>query len=257
MKPKGLALKKVGIGITVALFWLAVWFVAARLVDKELLLPYPQTVLAKLGALCLTMTFWKNVGMTLARILLGTVLALISGTLLAILTCRVTFVHRLVDPMITVIRATPVASFIILALIWLGSGKLPVFICFLMVLPIIWAAVSDGIHALDPKLKEVSEIYGLSFGKRLRYFYIPSILPYFLSACKTSIGMSWKAGVAAEVLAVTPVSIGKQLYNAKLYLETSELFAWTAVVILLSLAIEKLTAYLIGRIGKRRKYAED
>ena len=99
--------------------------------------------------------------------------------------------------------------------------------------------------------------YRLSFAKRLRYFYVPSVLPYFLSACKTSIGMGWKAGVAAEVLAVTPVSVGKQLYNSKLYLETPELFAWTAVVILLSLLIETLTGRLIERLQKRRSYAED
>lgn len=247
-------LKKTGYAIAIAVFWLAVWLVAARLVDKELLLPYPQAVLEKLGQLCLTLSFWKNVMLTLLRILLGILLAIIVGTVLAVLTCRFALVDRLLYPLITVIRATPVASFIILVLIWLGSGKLPVFICFLMVLPIIWAAVSDGIRALDPKLKQVCQAYGFSFGKRLRYFYIPSILPYFLSACKTSIGMAWKAGVAAEVLAVTPDSIGKQLYNSKLYLETSELFAWTAVVILLSLAIEKAATKLIGRLSKRRNH---
>mgnify|MGYP003547180354 CR=1 FL=1 len=250
------ALKKLGVGMAVAVFWLAVWFLAARLVDKELLLPYPHTVLIKLGKLCITLAFWKNVALSLARILLGILAALIIGTALAILTCRFSLIYRLVYPLITVIRATPVASFIILVLIWLGSGKLPVFICFLMVLPIIWAAVSDGIRALDPKLAAVCKAYGFSFGKRLKYFYIPSILPYFLSACKTSIGMAWKAGVAAEVLAVTPASIGKQLYNSKLYLETSELFAWTAVIIILSLAIEKITRRVIGRLGKRRTHAD-
>ena len=249
-------LKKLGIGLAVTIFWLTVWFLLARLVDKELLLPYPQTVLLKLSDLCVTLSFWKNVVLSLARILLGLFLAIVVGTALAILTCRFSLIYRLVYPLITVIRATPVASFIILVLIWLGSGKLPVFICFLMVLPIIWAAISDGIRALDPKLEAVCKVYGFSFSKRLKYFYIPSILPYFLSACKTSIGMAWKAGVAAEVLAVTPDSIGKQLYNSKLYLETSELFAWTAVVIMLSLAIEKIATHLIGWLGKRRTHAD-
>lgn len=249
--------KRIGSGIAVTAFWLVLWILLARLVDKELLLPYPWTVLGKLGALCLTLSFWKNVLLTLFRILLGIFSALVCGTLLAILTSYSRLAYRLLYPLITVIRATPVASFIILVWIWLGSGKLPIFICFLMVLPIVWAAVSDGIQALDPKLAEVCSVYRLPFGKRLRHFYIPSVLPYFLSACKTSIGMGWKAGVAAEVLAVTPNSIGKQLYNSKLYLETSELFAWTAVVILLSLVIEKLASYWIEQARKRRTYAKD
>ena len=244
-------------GLAVAAFWLLLWILLARVINKELLLPFPWTVVKTLGKLCLTLAFWENVFLTLFRILAGIVSALFFGMLLAILTSRSQLAYRILYPLITVIRATPVASFIILVWIWLGSGKLPVFICFLMVLPIVWAAVHDGIKALDPKLKQVCRVYRIPLGKRIRNFYIPSVLPYFLSACKTSIGMGWKAGVAAEVLAVTPQSIGKQLYNSKLYLETSELFAWTAVVILLSLAIEKLTAYLIQRLQKRRSHAED
>ena len=247
---------RIATGFAVAAFWLLLWILLARVIDKALLLPYPWTVVKTLGKLCVTIAFWENVLLTLLRILAGIVSALVCGTLLAILTSRSALANKLLYPLITVIRATPVASFIILVWIWLGSGKLPVFICFLMVLPIVWAAVSDGIKALDPKLKQVCQVYRMPLGKRIRHFYIPSVLPYFLSACKTSIGMGWKAGVAAEVLAVTPNSIGKQLYNSKLYLETSELFAWTAVVILLSLAIEKLTGYFIRRL-KRRSYAED
>lgn len=250
-------IKRLGSGLAVTAFWLVLWVLLARVIDKELLLPYPWTVLATLGRLCITLSFWENVLLTLFRILAGILSALICGTLLAVLTSRSRLAYRVLYPLITVIRATPVASFIILAWIWLGSGKLPIFICFLMVLPIVWAAVGDGIRSLDPKLSEVCKIYGLPLGKRLRHFYIPSVLPYFLSACKTSIGMGWKAGVAAEVLAVTPSSIGKQLYNSKLYLETPELFAWTAVVILLSLLIEKLTSHLIERMRKRRSYAEN
>ena len=250
-------IKRIGLSFCIAIFWVALWSILAAIIGKELLLPYPWTVLKKLCELVLTLPFWQNVILTLLRILLGIVAALVFGTALAVLTSCSKAAYRFLYPLITVIRATPVASFIILIWIWLGSGKLPVFICFLMVLPIIWAAVSDGIRALDPKLTEVCTVYKLSFGKRLLRFYIPSVLPYFLSAVKTSIGMGWKAGVAAEVLAVAPHSIGKQLYNAKLYLETSELFAWTTVVILLSLLIEKLASYWIGRVQQRRNYAED
>ncbi len=242
--------KKIAGSFFVALFWIATWLLLAKLVDKELLLPYPHTVLLKLGQLCMTLLFWEYVALTLMRILLGIFFGVILGTLLAIVTCRFSFMHRLIYPLITIIRATPVASFIILVLIWLGSGQLPIFICVLMVLPIVWAAVSDGIRSLDEKLAEVCHIYRFSFLKRVRLFYIPAILPYFLSACKTSIGMAWKAGVAAEVLTVPAVSIGKMLYESKLYWETLDLFAWTLVVIICSLIIEKVLISALTVLGK-------
>lgn len=233
--------------------WLVIWILVAHFVDKELLLPYPWTVLKTLGKLCLAFTFWKAVAYSLLRILIGIVIGLVCGTLVAVLTSKSEIAYKFLYPMITVIRATPVASFIILAWLLLGAGTLPAFITFLMVFPIAWSAVSDGIKALDPNLADACKSYRFSFGKRLRVFYIPSILPYFLSACKTAIGMGWKAGVAAEVLAVTPISIGMHLYNAKLYLETPDLFAWTTVTILLSLLFERLASALIDRSQKRRR----
>jgi len=250
------AVKKAWEVTLVSIFWLVVWILLARIVNKELLLPYPWTVLKKLGILCVTLDFWKIVVFTLLRILSGTVIGIIVGIFLAILTFRFSLFYRLISPFMVVVRATPVASFIILALIWLGSGKLPIFICFLMVLPLVWMAVSDGLRAMDPKLIEVCKAFRFSFGKRFKYLYFPTVLPYFVSSCRNAIGMAWKAGVAAEVLAVTPLSIGKQLYNAKLYLETSELFAWTVIVVIMSLIIEKLIVRAIGRLDKRRHHVK-
>lgn len=256
MKSAVTILKKIGIGLAVAIFWLTVWILIARIVDKELLLPYPQSVLQRLCELCLTLAFWETVLLSIGRILLGTVLAIIAGTGLAILTCKIPVVHRFFYPMITVIRATPVASFVILAIIWMGPKKLPALICFLMALPIIWAAVCDGIRALDPHLKQVCRAYSLPFSKRLFSFYIPAILPYFLSACKTSLGLAWKAGVAAEVIARTPVSIGIKLSDSQIAFDTTALFAWTLVIILLNLLIEKISSWIINHASTRRNYAE-
>ena len=81
--------------------------------------------------------------------------------------------------------------------------------------------------------------------------YVPSILPYFMAGCTTGLGLAWKAGVAAEVLAMPRNSIGLQLYNAKVYLETSDLFAWTLVIILLSMLLEKLLVALMRRLSTR------
>ena len=244
-------LKSLGSTLLILAFWVAVWWLGAIRVERELLLPSPLTVIKRLTELTLTVDFWLIVSRSILRVVLGIVLALFFGVLLALLTSRVPFLRRLFTPLLSVIKATPVASFVILVLLWLGASALPVFISMLIVLPIIWAAVSDGIAAFDENLTEVCRVFRFSFGKRLRLFYLPTVAPYFLSACKTSIGMAWKAGVAAEILAVSPISIGKQLFDAKNYLETPDVFAWTIVVILLSLVIEWLVTYSFQRLGQR------
>ena len=244
-------LKSLGGTLLVLAFWLAVWWLGAIRMGRELLLPSPLTVLERLLELALTADFWLIVLRSILRIVCGILLALLSGVLLALVTSHVPFLRRLFAPLLSVIKATPVASFVILALLWLGASALPIFISMLIVLPIVWAAVSDGISAFDPSLSEVCRVFRFPFGKRLRLLYLPTITPYFLSACKTSIGMAWKAGVAAEILAVSPISIGKQLYEAKIYLETPDLFAWTIVVVLLSLVIEKTVTLLFRSLDKR------
>ncbi|MBO5305378.1 MAG: ABC transporter permease subunit [Clostridia bacterium] len=244
-------LKSLGSTLLVLAFWLAVWWLGAIRMGRAPLLPSPNAVFKKLCELILTADFWLIVMRSILRVVLGIALAVISGVLLALLTSRSRLLYRLFYPILSVIKATPIASFVILALLWLGSSMLPIFIAMLIVLPVIWAAVSDGIGAFDGQLVETCRVFAFPFGKRMKLLYLPTVTPYFLSACKTSIGMAWKAGVAAELLAVSPVSIGKQLFEAKIYLETEEFFAWTAVVVLLSLAIEKLVTLTFRALGKR------
>lgn len=242
-------LKSVGSALAILAFWLAVWWLGAIRMGRELLLPSPHAVLTRLCELALTADFWTIVLRSILRVILGISLALILGVLLALLTSHISFLRRLFYPLLSVIKATPVASFVILALLWLGSSALPVFISMLIVLPVVWAAISDGIASFDKNLTEVCRVFRFPFRKRLRLLYLPTIAPFFLSACKTSIGMAWKAGVAAEILAVSPISIGKQLYEAKIYLETPDLFAWTLVVVLLSLMIEKAVTRIFRQLG--------
>ena len=253
--------KKIFQSLLILAFWLGVWGIAALAIGQELFLPSPVDVVICLGKLLFTSEFWAIVVMTISRIVLGTVVAIVAGVALALVTSRSKILYNLFYPMLTIVKATPVVSFITLVLIWLGSRKLPIFICALMVFPIVWAAVSDGIKAIDKKHLELATVFSFSFKKRVKLIYVPTIAPYFLSACKTSIGLSWKAGVAAEVLAVTPVSTGKELFNARTYYEIPELFAWTLTVIVLSLLIEFAVTKTFQAIGKKyahvRFYAED
>lgn len=254
-------LKKSAKPLIILAFWLGVWWLAALAVGQELFFPSPVKVIVCLGKLLTTASFWVTVAITILRIFCGTAIAIIAGIGLALVTSRSKIFYDLFYPMLTIVKATPVASFITLALIWLGSRKLPVFICALMVFPIVWAAISDGIKAIDKRHIELANVFKFSFNKRFKLIYAPTVAPFFISACKTSIGLSWKAGVAAEVLAVTPVSIGKELFNARTYYEIPELFAWTLTVVILSLLIEFTVTKVFKMIGEKyanvRNYAKN
>lgn len=249
--------KKIFIKIFILTFWIGVWELLALSVGQELYLPSPITVAKRLATLILEGAYWSTVLSTIWRIFYGIVIATLLGIILALFTTRSKFIHDLFYPLLTVIKATPVPSFVILAIIWMGTKKLPVFVCTLMILPIIWAAVSDGIWAIDKKHKELSKVFGFPFKKRFKLIYIPTVAPYFLSAFKTSVGLAWKAGVSAEVLAYTQGSIGGKIFDTKLYLEISELFAWTFTVILLSLLMELVFNKLLYFIGKKWAYVRN
>ena len=232
--------------LAIALFWLLLWWVAATFgVKQELLLPSPIQVLIRLKELTSQGAFWTSTFISLCRIFSGIFCALLLGVLCGILTAHIPPLKALLSPILAIIKATPVASFIILALVWISRGKLPVFIAALMVLPIIWTNIEQGIQQIDPKLLEMAKVYRFSPLKRLIHITIPSILPYFAAACKTSLGLAWKAGIAAEVLATPSNSIGKELFEAKTFMETTDLFAWTLTVILLSICMEKLFFMLL------------
>ena len=248
MKPIG---KKIALGLIAAAFWVAVWALLSLWIDRALFLPSPWAVGKTLMELLPTAAFWKTVGASLLRVLIGYVAGVLLGTVGGILTAKISLLDTLFSPLLTVIRATPVASFIMLTLVFLGRDTVPSFIVFLMVLPIVWGNVTEGIKTVDPGLREVCDVYGLSFPRRMKILYLPHCGPYFSSGVLTSLGLAWKAGIAAEVLCTPKGSIGKMVYDAKVYLESAEVFAWTLVVILLSLALETLLKYVLNR-GKRK-----
>lgn len=232
----------------VAGFWIAVWLIAAKAVNLELLLPSPGRVLARLGELICTAEFWRATLASFGRVALGAAAALLIGSLMAVGGKLFPLFRRLVLPLLAIIKATPVASFILLALVWLERDILPAFMAALIVLPVVWGNLDAGIAAIDPAWHELAKVYRLSPMRRLRRIYIPAVMPHFVSACLTSLGMAWKAGIAAEVLCTPPVSIGTYLFDTKVYLETTDLFAWTLTVILLSVGIEYVFMAFLNRV---------
>ncbi len=233
--------------VLVAALWLAVWQVAYLFVRQEILLPSPAQTAIRFWELAQTSNFWVSSFMSLLRIVAGFVFGVAAGTLLGVLTASFSLLYDFFHPAISVIKSTPVSSFIILALVWIKKPGVPVFIAFLMVLPILWANVSEGIHETDKGLLEMAKIFRFSRKKLISKVYIPGILPYFFAGCTTGLGFAWKAGIAAEILSLPKYSIGSELYYSKIYIETPDLFAWTSSVILMSILLEKLLVMLLNK----------
>lgn len=231
--------------------WLLLWQLASMAVGLPLLLPSPLAVLLRLGQLCTGADFWLTVASSLLRILLGFLLGVLFGTALAGLCWRFRLVDALARPLLGVLKSTPVASFIILALVWVKTTWLATVISFIMVLPLVYANVREGIDSADRQLLEMAQVFRLSRRKTFRYCYLPAILPFFLSAVSSALGFAWKSGIAAEVLGRPARAIGSQIYDSKIYLETPDLFAWTLVVILLSVLLERLAVRFVRWAGKR------
>lgn len=231
--------------------WLLLWQLASMAVGLPLLLPSPLAVLLRLGQLCTGADFWLTVASSLLRILLGFLLGVLFGTALAGLCWRFRLIDALARPLLGVLKSTPVASFIILALVWVKTTWLATVISFIMVLPLIYANVREGIDSADRQLLEMAQVFRLSRRKTFRYCYLPAILPFFLSAISSALGFAWKSGIAAEVLGRPARAIGSQIYDSKIYLETPDLFAWTLVVILLSVLLERLAVRFVRWAGKR------
>lgn len=240
-------------------FWILVWQLIVVILDKKsgnsmggnLLVASPLETVKTLFALVQTPEFWKAVGYSFAKIASGFFLALGAGVLCAVLASVSGVVRALLNPILRLIKAVPVASFIILALFWLSSSKnLSVLISFLMVLPVIYTNVLQGIASTDKELLEMASVFRISIGKRIRYMYIPAVMPYFVSACSVGLGFCFKSGIAAEIIGLPANSIGERLYEAKLYLLTEELFAWTAVIVLVSVVFEKAVMLLVGALAR-------
>lgn len=239
--------------IGAVIFWIAVWQAASMAVNSEVLLPSPSTVMRRLAVLIRTEEFWLSALSSMRRIMLGYICAVAAGTAAALLICRSRILSAVVTPLLDIVTATPVASFIILALVWIGRESVPTFISFLIVFPVMTSHVSSGIRSVDPELREMCGAYGFSPIRKLAFLYLPSSMPQIASGMAVSLGLAWKSGIASEVLSIPKRSIGRHVYESKLYLETAELFAWTVTVIVLSILIEKLLGYILLRASSKRK----
>jgi NitT/TauT family transport system permease protein len=236
------------------LFWIAIWQILSTVIDQEILLVSPFTVVRRTAQLICTGDFWISIVTSMGRILLGFTAGLLLASLCAVLSARFSWFKILLKPFVFTVKAIPVASFIILILIWVKAKDLSAVISFLMVFPILYENILKGIESTDQKLLEMADIFGIHGWTRIREIYFSQVIPYLEAGCSLALGLAWKSGIAAEVIGLPDASIGEHLYEAKVYLDTPDLFAWTFVIILLSILFQKVFMFLLHQLlGKAER----
>lgn len=231
-------------------FWILCWqgvamAMAAAYPAGHLLLASPLASLRRLGALALTGDFWAAVGTSAVHIFGGFAVSCVLAVVLAAFSARFAPVRELIAPVAAAVKAVPVVSFIILALVWVDGGSLSLLISGLMAFPPIYGNVLEGIAQTDRQLLEMARVFRVPVSRQLRGIYLPAVLPYFRSAVSLGLGLCWKSGAAAEVIGLPAGSIGEALYTAKVYFQTGDLFAWTAVIVTVSVIFERLFLRLV------------
>ena len=243
-----MALKKLCKKLLPVLFWLGIWQAACLLTGSSIILPAPIAVAAKLPQLLSDRGFLLACARSLCNVMLGCTAAMLLGTLLAVAAHRSSAVKQLLQLPMAAAKATPVAAFVLMAFFLFGSRWLSCFIAALLALPVFYANVLQGLNAVPAPQLEAARLYALEQKKRLRYLYLPAAVPYFLAACESAAGLCWKAGIAAEVIAIARGTLGEALYDAKLTIDTAAVFAITAVTVALSILCEKLWCAALRRI---------
>lgn len=229
--------------LSLALFVTA-WYVAAQIVDIEIILPSPSACLRQLAALLSTKVFWTAVGGTLGRSTLSFAFSMGAALILAALSAFLKPVARLLSPLVIITRAMPTMSVILLSLIWFTSQITPLFISFLIIFPTLFTSFYSSFSNIDLGLTQMAKVYKVGRLQTLTKLYLPSIYPSFFDAVRAAVSLNVKLVIAAEVLAYTKDSMGVMMQFSKAYLETASLFAWTIAAIALSYLLEMLVVLL-------------
>ena len=234
-----------------AIVALLLWQVFSVVIADKLLLVSPLDVLKRLSEMVFEQEFAFALLFSFKRIALGFLSGVIVGTILGLLSGKCRWIETLLWPYMITVKSVPVASIVVIALLWISSANLSFLISFLMVMPIIYTNLLEGVRSVDKKMLEMADVFKMPFSRRLRFIWLPSIKPFAISGCKVAVGLAWKSGVAAELIGYPKGSIGEALYYSKLWLETADLFAWTVAIVAVSVLFEKLFVFLLLKFFER------
>ena len=230
----------------VILLWIVVWQLASMAIGTDLLLAGPISTFTALVRDVVEPAFLSTVGFTLTRVMSGFILAFILALVLGILSTSFSAVYEFIAPVLSAMKSVPVACIVVLLLIWIGSRNVSFVAVVFVALPALYFSVTEACSARDTSFDALLKTLRVSRIRRWLATTWPDLVPFLIASGKTCVGMSWKAGVAAELIGIPQGSMGDRVYQAKLLFDTADLFAWTIVVVLLAWASERLFLWLLG-----------
>lgn len=233
--------------------WLIVWQLIALLAHNSIVLAGPWETLCALWSLLGEATFWRSLLQTGLRVLGGLFCGGSLGVILAYFAWKRPWVRSILQPPLLAMKAAPVASFVLLLLIWGGNAALSFFVSLLVVLPVVYLNTLAGFDGCDKNLLELGSVFRFSRFRTWRYLYYYALYPSWKSALQLAAGMAWKSGIAAEVIGQPLDTIGNGLYRSKIYLDTAGVLAWTLTAVLLALLLEKLLLRLFDLLKQERR----
>ena len=234
--------------IVPTVFWLIVYEVMALLIGNSYFFPRLSLVLEALFSILATKTFFSVCAMTLLRVLTALLLGILIGIALGLISARFSIIYSTLNPFMSAVKATPVASLIIVLWIMLSGDALSIIIALFMVMPMIWQSTYNSFDTVDKGLLEVADVFELSIKYRFATLYLPNLKKYLIPSVITSVGLAWKSEIATEIIAYTRNSIGQLINDGKYNLDTPAVFAWTLIVVVFSILFEAITKMLLRRI---------
>ncbi|MBQ6231497.1 MAG: ABC transporter permease subunit [Eubacterium sp.] len=232
--------------IIIIIFWLAVWECVSLMIDNPILMAGPYETVKALAEMAGEKDFWLSLKNSFLNITGGIILGCVSGVILACLSGGFSIVREMLSPFVKVIKSIPVVSFVVIILLWCGNEHLSLIISALITFPIFYLSILEGLKGTDKKQLEMAAVFKMKPFHKVKYIYMPALRPAIMSAVQLAVGMGWRSGAAAEVIGQPLLTMGNGLYRSKIFLATDRLFAWTVMIILVSVVSEKLFKLLAG-----------
>ena len=227
--------------------WILIWQGLAVLISNSILFAGPYETAVALWHMLGDHLFYLSIGSSILRIMLGILAGAFLGTICGAVAYKFRLFKDFIGPFVSVIKSIPVASFIIIILIWTGNKNVSFFITALVSFPLVYIQILNRLLGIDKAILELAACYKVGLLKRIRYIYLKELREGLRLAMELAIGMGFKSGTAAEVIGQPLNSIGNNLYRAKINLDTDRLFAWTVTIVVISYVIEKVVSYILKK----------
>lgn len=231
---------------------LLVWLIAAKLLDKPLVLPEPKEAFSELFVILGEKQTYEYGALTVGRTFLSFIISTVTAFIFSIIGVLFKPFHKVLSPIVTVLRAAPTLPVIFLTVIWFDYSEVPVVIGFLIAFPLLYSSFYTALTGVDKNLVDMAKSFNVSKKNVIQYVYLPSIRRPCLESMKSVISLTLKVVVAAEITALTKKSLGLLFRIENLTYNISALLALTVFTVIISFILEGLFSLIIWATGKVR-----